>query len=359
MNALLAAGLAVSLQFSFDPAKPAEVTVEARHAPPRSSLSLQRVAKEGMGPAIFATVESNEDGLVLRPSFPLERGESYVARLRLPDGTVREAKHRVPAAKAAARPQVLRVYPGAKRLPANLLKFYIEFSEPMREGREIFDQIRILDERGRAVHSPWRRQELWSEEARRLSLWIHPGRVKRGVNLRETMGPVLVPGRRYRLVIEGSVRSAAGTPMGRAHVQPFETVAEDHEMPRPEKWSLSSPSAKGRAPLRVMSSEPLDHALLKRCQWIEDADGERVVVSFEGAPDATRWTLTPEKPWRSGRYFLCVDEWLEDLAGNTPARPFERDVSEPERRFELIRVPFVVQPFKASADLQRRRRPAE
>jgi len=42
-----------------------------------------------------------------------------------------------------------------------------------------------------------------SGDAKRLSLWIHPGRIKNGVNLREELGPVLEPNRKYTLVLSG------------------------------------------------------------------------------------------------------------------------------------------------------------
>ena len=43
---------------------------------------------------------------------------------------------------------------------------------------------------------PFRETELWSEDGRRLTLWLHPGRQKTGVNLNTEIGPVLDPGTR-------------------------------------------------------------------------------------------------------------------------------------------------------------------
>ena len=65
--------------------------------------------------------------------------------------------------------------------------------------------LEILDEQGTLVEDPWRRTELWTADARRLSLWIHPGRIKNGVNLREELGPVLEPNKTYKLIIRAEV----------------------------------------------------------------------------------------------------------------------------------------------------------
>jgi hypothetical protein len=37
----------------------------------------------------------------------------------------------------------------------------------------------------------------------------------------------------------------------------------------------------------------------------------------------TRWSFQPAKPWIAGNYRLLIEATLEDLAGNSIARPFE------------------------------------
>ena len=90
------------------------------------------------------------------------------------------------------------IFPSAEVLPANHLKFYVHFPEPMREG-VFLDYCALLDEHGQPVLEPFRETELWSDDRRRLTLWLHPGRQKAGVNLNVEFGPVLEPGRRYTL----------------------------------------------------------------------------------------------------------------------------------------------------------------
>src|SRR3989442_14659761 len=106
----------------------------------------------------------------------------------------------------------------------------------MRESKAIFDKIGLLDDKGKTVVEPWRRTELWSADSRRLTLWIHPGRIKRGVGPREQEGPVLEPGRKYVLLIGADVADTDGRRIGRAFRKAFRAGAEDRERPLPERW---------------------------------------------------------------------------------------------------------------------------
>jgi hypothetical protein len=106
-------------------------------------------------------------------------------------------------ALAAEAPRLEAIYPSGDTVPANHLKFYLHFSAPMREG-VFLEHCRLLDATGKPVLEPFRETELWSEDHRRLTLWLHPGRQKTGVNLNDEFGPVLQPNQSYTLVISGA-----------------------------------------------------------------------------------------------------------------------------------------------------------
>ena len=146
-------------------------------------LSLSGSAKK-VGPAIFGSYQHRGRKLRFSPRFNLVAGESYVATLTLGNGDQHHLRYVVPVKYTRPAPVVIAVYPTADQLPANHLKFYLHFSEPMREGRDIFDKIQLFDGAGTKVIGPWRRQELWNENATRFTLWIHPGRIKNGLALR-------------------------------------------------------------------------------------------------------------------------------------------------------------------------------
>ena len=71
---------------------------------------------------------------------------------------------------------------------------------------------------------------------------------------------------------------------------------------------------------------PLDHALLQHCIEVKDDAGRPVRGQPEVGPAERSWTFTPAAPWAEGDYRLAVDPRLEDLAGNSLARVFDRDL---------------------------------
>jgi hypothetical protein len=226
---------------------------------------------------------------------------------------------------AADPPRVVSITPAAAALPANVLRFYVTFSRPMREGREVLARVRLLDEAGRAIPAPWRDLDLWNDDGTRLSLFVHPGRVKQGVNLRVEQGPVLEPGRRYTLVVDAALRDTRGVPLVGPVAHAFTATAELHDRIDETAWRWSQPAPGGLAPLEVAFDRPLDEALVARALRVHDAADRPVDGRGTLAPDGRRWRFMPAAAWQRGGHRLAVDPVLEDVCGNTPARPFDLD----------------------------------
>lgn len=245
-------------------------------------------------------------------------------------------------AESPASPVLTTIYPSGDSLPANHLKFYLHFSEPMREG-VFLDHCRLLDDRGKLVPEPFRETELWSADLRRLTLWLHPGRQKTGVNLNDEFGPVLEPGRRYTLAVSGNWPSAVGVPMGAEVRKEFQTVPRASAQLDSAQWRIAVPHANTRQPLEVRFPAPLDHALLTRCLRVFASGGVPVRGEVKIADEEKTWHFTPRTPWTGTEHRLAVESVLEDLAGNSLARPFEVDLEAPPPR----RVPSVIElPFR-------------
>ena len=99
----------------------------------------------------------------------------------------------------------------------------------------------------------------------------------------------------------------------------------------PGRWALAVPPAGTSEPLRVTFGRPLDHGLLTRCLQVrrprrpsrrrpaQTGPGERSGSSF---PPGLGARVAP----------LVVDPVLEDLAGNSVSRVFDRDLTDPEDR---------------------------
>jgi hypothetical protein len=178
----------------------------------------------------------------------------------------------------------------------------------------------------------------------RLTLFIDPGRIKRGVKPLEEIGPSLEAGQRYTLVIDREWRDAAGLPLAETFRKEFAVVAPDRTPPEPKRWTIRAPAAGSRDPLVVQFDEPLDAALAQRLIRVR-ADGRELELSEMHLTDGERGLeFTPVEPWPRGELQLTVVTTIEDLAGNNVGKPFEVDLFEGvEQRInrELVSVPFV------------------
>jgi hypothetical protein len=307
-------------------------------------------------PAMLGSYGVDGNTLRFTPRFALEAGVRYRAVFhpaRLPRAAEREAARRavvaefaLPVAPAGPGTVVERVYPSADRLPENQLKFYIHFSGPM-SGGEAYRHIHLLNASGQADDAAFLElgEELWDPTGTRFTLFIDPGRIKRGLKPREDLGPVLEGGNSYTLRVGREWPDASGNPLERPYEKKFQVGPPDDEPLDVTLWKLAPPGAGTRKPLVVRFPEPLDHAMLGRVLVVADSAGERVAGDVAVEANETRWRFTPESPWRPGAYRLVVDTALEDLAGNSIGRPFEVDVfRNVERRVkaETVSIPFEV-----------------
>jgi hypothetical protein len=156
---------------------------------------------------------------------------------------------------------------------------------------------------------------------------IHPGRVKLGVNLREDLGPVLEAGRTYRLVIGRDVQDADGRPMAKAFTKSFRTTPAIRDRVDLAAARVVVPSAGTREPLRLIFPRALDRFLLERDVSLLDASGRPVSGRVEISDEERGWQFHPTAAWTAGQYRLRVAAALEDVAGNTPEKPFEVDLT--------------------------------
>ncbi len=242
--------------------------------------------------------------------------------------------------------RVTHVYPSTDRLPENTLKFYVHFSAPMARGG-VYRHLRLLDERGKAVDLPFLEldEELWDGSGKRLTVFCDPGRIKRGLKPREEDGPVLEEGKRYTLVVDADLKDANGNRLKQPFRKPFRVLPPDDTQPDPKTWKVQPPAAGSRGSLTVTFPKPLDHALLERLLWVADGHGRKLLGTLAIEAQETVWRFTPDAAWEAGRYELVADTRLEDLAGNSIARPFEVDVFRPVQhavREETVKVPFEV-----------------
>ena len=264
-----------------------------------------------------------EEHLTFTPSFPLLPNLNYEAVNLLTD---RSTSYRwdLPTGDVPT----LSISPTLDVLPANHLKFYLSFSEPMQQENP-WEYCKLLNiTTGEFVGRPFRHTELWNKSGNRLTLWFHPGRQKTGVNLNLEIGPILEPEHEYQLLIDKRWKSLAGTAIGKDTMINFQAGQSDHSQPDPESWDLVLPTAETTDPLTIQFNESLDHALLNN-RALKLLIGNTPLSSHQEVWENGQGIyITPLKPWNSETYIIQINPRLEDLAGNSIERPFEVDLND-------------------------------
>jgi hypothetical protein len=300
-----------------------------------------------------------------KPDFPLMPGVTYRALFdiephanRVPElenrSVVGSSNHRAPVVQDFSLPKlssepttfVSYVFPSADTLPENQLKFYLHFSAPMSRG-EAYRRVHLLDGSGNELSVPFLEldEELWDRQARRLTLFLDPGRIKRGLKPREEVGPVFEEGKSYTLVIDREWQDAEGNPLRQGVRKLIHVGPADDKQPDPNSWKVDAPARGTTEPVLIRFPEPLDHAMLYRVIVVHDSSDRLVDGQVTVDENETRWALTPTAVWRAGDYTIEVQTDLEDLAGNSIARVFDVDVLDPISRSikaERWSVPFRV-----------------
>ena len=295
-------------------------------------------------PPVQGSYRVTNNHLIFEPLFALQAGVNYHAVFNpskaglLPEGTsfdVIEATLRLERPRAMPETIVSQVYPTANSLPENLLKFYLHFSAPMSQGN-VYSHIHLLNARNKKIDLPFLEvdEELWNPDGTRLTILFDPGRIKSGLLPRDQDGPVLQKGQSYTLKIDATWPDAAGAPLKKGFTKKFIVAAPDVEIPSPARWKMTAPEADSINPMTLDFPEPLDHALLQRLLWIEDAGKHAVEGQVQVRNSERQWTFVPSREWKDGDYRVVIRTGLEDLAGNNVARPFEVDrVQRPEDEF--------------------------
>jgi hypothetical protein len=225
--------------------------------------------------------------------------------------------------------------PGGVSVPANLLRFTVTFSAPMEEG-SVAGRIHLRDSGGTELSGALFAMppELWDRDRRRLTVLLEPGRIKRGLQPNVQAGPPLREGETITLVVDAGIRDATGAPLVVGAERGYRVGPAVRSRIDPGGWTVRWPDAEAAgddapgSPVVVRFGRPLDRALLRRYLGLVDGHGHPVPGRASVNPEATEWSFAPaagvaRSPWR-----LHVDARLEDLAGNSVRRVFDRDLSQ-------------------------------
>jgi hypothetical protein len=275
---------------------------------------------------------------VFKPRFPFELDQLYRAEFTVDSTTVQTYFKPAVWVSGVQVPQVVNVLPGDSILPANLLRLYINFSQPMTR-HDAYSYIHLLNHQGDTLNQVFYPAEppLWDKSGQQLTLLFDPGRIKSGLQPNLQWGPGLKPHKEYQLLVSG-MEDFRGTTLSEVFKFNFRTGATDHISPNVQSWQIQEPKVGTKEPLIVKLDEPVNHAQVEKAfQIIKDNQSIPVLVST----NTDLLEISPTLPWLPGSYHLRVFNTLEDLAGNSLRKPFEvKEAKNHPSPMEWIDIPF-------------------
>ena len=266
------------------------------------------------------------------PRFPFAVGVRYSLLVKSADDTepaaVREIVRPLPDVDSTT--EVVAIYPTAAALPVNLLRVYVHFSAPMSEGWAAHSITVKSVDTGDTLEGVFLppEPELWDAQRKRLTMLLDPGRIKRGLVPNLEFGYPLVEGTTVSIAIDPSFRDATGQPLRAGAERNYDIGPALRSRIDPYAWRLTAPAAGSRDALRAEFDRALDHGLLQHCLSVLDEDGSAIAGVSEIGRGEGGWSFVPDVPWEGGDYQLVVEPRLEDVAGNSPARVFDRDITK-------------------------------
>lgn len=289
-------------------------------------------------PALLGTVAQGEHRWYFKPRFPFELDQWYRAELTLGQISIIH-RFRPQSSLIIAAPKVVSVFPNDTLLPSNVLRFYIDFSQPMTQHRA-YDYIHMLNQKGDTVSHLFYPADppLWDPSGKKLTVLLDPGRIKTGLQPNLEWGLGLQSNHQYHLVISG-IKDYRGNKLAETFSFSFTTTDADHSSPNYRQWHVEVPAAASTEPLVINFDEAINIAQLPdQIRIVKDGvDWPITLKTF-----ALRVALQSKAPWTSGDYELMVFNTLEDRAGNSLRKPFEvsdgRSIAKPQ----WISIPFQV-----------------
>ena len=219
------------------------------------------------------------------------------------------------------------ILPSNDTLPANHLKIYLVFNQPMKEGGngqflELWDLTENIK-----VAEPFLdlRQELWSYGSDTLTIWFDPGRIKRDLIPNKKSGLVLTPGHRYEIRVLPGWMTEQGMTISSGASKTFVAGTSDRSSPITSRWLVKIPDPETKGALSVSFDEPMDPITLLNYTEIRDSHGNKLHGSFRLSGHSDILYFVPLKVWKTGVYKIIFDSRVEDFAGNRFHRLFDHE----------------------------------
>ena len=294
--------------------------------------------------AIQGRYSIQEEYLVFSPYFPFEKDLTYVVRTKC--GATNGYSYQsfqLETTRKIDPAKVKGIYPSGDQLPENLLRFYIYFNTPMKNG-EVLKHIYLTDAEGNIDHHAFMefKQELWSSDRKRLTILFDPGRIKRGVSANVDFGPALLAGRNYSLIISGEWRDVHGQTLQAEIRKEFKVLKAYRKRINTVDWKVTKPAAHSYGNLEVQFDRVMDHALIQSMIQLEDEENNLIDGHWEILEGEQRIQFIPEAKWQKGNYQIVFDSRLEDVAGNNLNSLLDESVAHKQKNREASNLKFII-----------------
>ncbi|MEO6686083.1 MAG: hypothetical protein ABIN24_08960 [Dyadobacter sp.] len=294
-------------------------------------LELRLLSKD-KSTAILGEFTISDQAILFTPLIPFTHGLSYEILVR----GKQVATFEIPKNNSTDAPAILGMYPSTDTLPENLLKVYLHFSHPMREGQS-GKYVALLKNNSDTVKGAFLdlQPELWNPDRTVLTLWLDPGRIKRDLIPNKLLGAPLKKNRFYQIIVSREWTDNQGNLLDKSFTKTFTTTSRDSLSPDPEHWKLALPKNGTSDALKINFHESLDHGLLLETLFVINHRGEKISGKWQILDKEKVTLFSPDQKWISGNYTLRIEIKLEDLAGNNLNRPFDRDITKKENKKNL------------------------
>jgi len=290
-------------------------------------------------PSVLGNYQVIETAIVFMPRFPPTPGLSYTILfdsqllwhklgLKSTDSLLVRKVVKVPTIDY--KPTKLDfINPQTDSIPANILSMYLHFSSPM-SFENPYVHVKLYNDKDELINQPFVEvnEGLWDPERKRLTLFFHPGRIKRGVGPNMTMGPIFEPDHHYTMVVSENWKDAHGNSLGIDYEKSLYILPADRNQVDPFQWNLTQVTAGTLDKLTVSFGEVLDPGLVSRMITLVLENGTPVPGKSSPTVSQDAWQFIPETHWKRGDYLIMVDAKLEDLAGNSVRQIFEKKIEK-------------------------------
>jgi len=240
-------------------------------------------------------------------------------------------------------PRVVMIYPSSDTLPENLLRMYIQFSEPMKTVGNL-EKIRLFNEEGEEISGAIFSNvyELWSADQTQLTLVFDPARVKTGLRANELLGRALQQGEAYELLISNleNIEHERIKPFSKK----FKVSEADLKSPNLEEWKMIQPKVNTTDPFKLIFPEIIDQMSLRHRLVIVNESKEVVKGIISVANNETEWSFIPSQNWIKGTYSILINARLADPSGNNLNGLFDHPIHslKYEQEGEILRLSFEI-----------------